>query len=109
MPPLPAKLFALSDRSTRGFLPDRAIAFLHAANGQYNPDFSTFNAAEFSLGTTLLISGQIATIRQIQFHPAVHGEESMDTATEPLVVVVAHGNALLLAAGRHPAEASLTR
>ena len=61
------------------------------------------------LGTTLLISGQIATIRQIQFHPAVRGEESMDTATEPLVVVVAHGNALLLVAGRHPAHASLTR
>ena len=48
MQPLPAKLFALSDRSTRGFLPDRAIAFLHAAMGQYNPGFSTFNAAEFS-------------------------------------------------------------
>ena len=61
------------------------------------------------LGTTLLISGQIATIRQIQLHPAFRGEESMDTATEPLVVVIAHGNALLLVAGRHPAHASLTR
>jgi hypothetical protein len=33
----------------------------------------------------------------------------MDTATEPLVVVVAYGNALLLVAGRHPTHASLTR
>ena len=30
-------------------------------------------------------------------------------AAEALVVVVAHGNALLLVAGRHPAHASLTR
>lgn len=61
------------------------------------------------LGTTPQISGQIATIRQIQHCPAVDSEANVDAAAVPLAVVVAYGNALQLAAGRHATHTSLTR